>query len=234
MLSIFTRENTGTIAKMKYVFRSSTMTTFTLDELVKKMAAFNTTITEADTLAVLNVMKRLVIEYVEQGYTVQTPLGLFFAAASGSTNDLTDAFEPRAAGLNHNIRIRYRPTTEIEKDIVEHTPVERVSNILKTIVNIDVVQNAAGDTGMSIRPGDTILILGDYLKFDETATDQGVFLSDGTASTRLIYYTQNTGGKIAARIENTVAPGKYTLSVHNIPISTPSAAVYKNPVVITA
>jgi hypothetical protein len=62
MLKIFLRENPGAFAKDRYLFRSSTMTTFTQNELIKKMAEFNTTITEADTLAVLNVLKRLVLE----------------------------------------------------------------------------------------------------------------------------------------------------------------------------
>ena len=235
MLKVFTRENSGRLGGKKYIFRSTPMATFSVDALVHEMATFNTTITEADTLAVLTVMKRIVVKYVEQGYSVQTPLGIFCASASGSTDDIMAAFEPNSKDNNHDIRMLYRPDSKIISDVLANTPVERTSNRLKTFTSIDKVRNAAGEDVTSIKTGDMIIIYGDYLKFDPLKEDQGVFLT-GTDNTtfRLTYYTQNTAGKIEARIEKGIPADEYMLSVHNIPTSTISIAEYRSPITIQA
>ena len=235
MLKVFTRENSGKLGGKKYVFRSATMATFTVDELVHEMATFNTTITEADTLAVLNVMKRIVVKYVEQGYSVQTPLGLFFASASGSIDDIMGAFEPSNKEVNHDIRMLFRPDSKIVSDVLENTPTERTSNRLKTFTSIDKVMNAAGKSVTTIKTGDMIIVYGDYLKFDAAKEDQGVFLeAEDKTVYRLEYYTQNTAGRIEARIVPGISAGKYTLSVHNVPTSVPTVAEYRMPLIIEA
>jgi hypothetical protein len=233
MLKIFIRENCGKLGGKKYIFRSANMAQFSIDELVREMATFNTTITEADTLAVLNVMKRLVVKYVEQGYSVQTPLGLFFASASGSTDDIMGSFMPQSAETNHDIRMLFRPDSKIVADVLENTPLERGSNKLKTTVNIDKVMNASGNENDPVKPGDMIVVYGDYLKFDGSSPDQGIFLADGSKSYRLDYYTQNTAGRIQARISTSIPAGSYTLSLHNIPTASAAVTDYKKPVVIS-
>lgn len=233
MLKIFVRENLGKLGGKKYIFRSASMAQFTIDELVHEMATFNTTITEADTLAVLNVMKRLVVKYVEQGYSVQTPLGLFFASASGSTDDITDSFTPLSEETNHDIRMLFRPDAKIVADVLANTPVERSSNKLKTTVNIDKVMNASGNENDPVKPGDMIIVYGDYLKFDSSSPEQGIFLANGSKSYKLDYYTQNTAGRIQARISASIPAGTYTLSLHNVPTASAAVTDYKEPVVIS-
>jgi hypothetical protein len=235
MLKVFTRENSGTLGGKKYIFRSSTMATFTIDELVHEMATFNTTITEADTLAVLNVMKRIVVKYVEQGYSVQTPLGVFSASASGTIDDIMGAFEPNSKDNNHDIRMLFRPDVKIISDVLANTSTERTSNRLKTFTSIDKVMNAAGESVTNIKTGDMIIVYGDYLKFNVEKEDQGVFLEAEDKSVyRLKYYTQNTAGRIEARIETGIPAGIYTLSVHNVPTVTPAIAKYRMPLTIEA
>lgn len=216
------------------MFRSSTMTTLTQEELIKKMAEFNTTITEADTLAVLNVLKRLVLEYTEQGYTVQTPLGLFYASASGTTNDVLADFSPQDASTDHTIRMLYRPSSEVTKGILKNTPVERSSDKLKATPFIQLVRNAGGDEDSAIKAGDSILVAGEYLKFDSGDNKQGIFLSGATLSYRLSYYTRNTDRTLEARIDSSVPAGRYTLSVKNIPTVTPVTTAYKDFVTVSA
>jgi hypothetical protein len=234
MLKVSLRENFYTGAKRAYVFRSTNTGELTVDQLVTEMATFNTTITEADTLGVLNVMKRIVLKYVNLGYTVHTPLGYFHASASGSTDDLLDSFNPNDSAKNHELALLYCPNTEVSKNVNDSIQIERASNRPVMTPSIDKVQNADGTGTTEIRPNDLIVILGDYLKFDPAKTEQGVFLSKDGTETRLTYYAHNTQGKIEARIPADLAAGSYTVMIRNVPSTKPMEVTYKKAVAITA
>ena len=166
MLKIFLRKIEGPLSKTPYTFMSKNMAVMTIDDLVKKMTEFNTTLTEADTLAAMNVFKKVVIDYVKQGYAVQTPLGAFFATAGGGAENIDTDFSPSVKDSNHYIKLRFRATPEIANDVLRNTITERSTNALKTQVYIERVCNASGDINMPIKPGDSITISGEYLKFD--------------------------------------------------------------------
>ena len=233
MLKVFVRENTSPMVKCAYVFMSETMATFTLNQLVKKMAEFNTTLTEADALAALNVMQNIVMEKVKEGYAVQTPFGVFYASAGGTAETKNADFLPDEHSTNHVIRMRFRPNRELSGDVSRNTVIERVSNAVKTRVYIDTVGNADGKTDSPIKAGDIICIKGEYLKFESENENHGIFLSDGEAEYRLSYYTQITGGTVCARIESEIPAGTYTLIIRNKPTADESTAEYKKPVVIS-
>jgi hypothetical protein len=232
MLQVSLRENKTTNAKRKYYFRSSNNGEFSVDQLVSEMASFNTTITEADTLGVLNVMKRLVVKYVSLGYTVHTPIGYFHASASGSTDDLLEQFIPNSQTNNHEIALLYCPAPEVTKKMMNDIQVERVSNKLIMTPSIDVVKNAAGSADAEINPGDSIVILGDYLRYDESDEKQGIFLGKDDTETRLTYCTHNTCGKLAARIPSGFAAGSYTVTIRNVPSTTMVETICKKLLVI--
>ncbi len=233
MLKVFVRENSIPAAKGKYVFMSENMATFTLDQLVTKMAEFNTTLTKADALAALNVMQSIVMEKVKEGYSVQTPFGIFFACAGG-TADIKDAeFLPEEKSTNHAVRMRFRPNRELSADVSRNTVIERVSNAVKSRVYIDTVSNADGKADSPIKVGDTICIKGEYLKFEPETESHGIFLSDGETEHRLSYYTTITSGTICARVEADIPAGTYSLIIRNKPTVDEASYKYKKPVVIS-
>lgn len=233
MLKVFVRENTSPMVKCAFVFMSETMATFTLNQLVKKMAEFNTTLTEADALAALNVMQNIVMEKVKEGYSVQTPFGTFFATAGGSADSKNADFLPGEQSTNHSIRMRFRPNRELSDDVSRNTVIERVSNAIKTRVYIDIVANADGKVDSPIKAGDLISIKGEYLKFDPENETHGIFLSDGENEYRLTYYTQITKGTVCARVETEIPAGSYTLIIRNKPTVDETSTEYKKPVVIS-
>ena len=234
MLKVSLRKNSAGKGTKKYYFRSSNSGVLTTEQLVTEMATFNTTITEADTLGVLNVMKRLVVKYVNLGFTVHTPLGYFHASASGSTDNLLDDFTPGLENVNHEIAMLYRPDSGVNADIKKGIQIERVTNKLITEPAIDEVRNASGTSDTPIRAGDTVFIIGDYLKFNEGDEKQGVFLIQDGKETKLTYIPHNTGMKIEARIPADTAAGSYGLVVRTMPSSELKETRIKNPLVITA
>ncbi|WP_027727880.1 DNA-binding domain-containing protein [Treponema sp. C6A8] len=233
MLKVFVRENVSPVAKNGFVFMSENMATFTQEQLVKKMAEYNTTLTEADALAALNVMLKIVMEKVKEGYAAQTPFGTFFAAAGGSAESKAEEFLPNVKETNHAVRMRFRPYRELSEDVSSHTVIERVSNAIKTRVYIDTVANADGKTDSPIKAGDTICIKGDFLKFDSENEVHGIFLSDGETEYRLSYYTQITGGTVCARVESSIPAGSYKLIIRNKPTVDEASYEYKKQIVIS-
>lgn len=234
MLQVSLRENVRSNAKKNYFFRSSNNGVLTTDKLVAEMATFNTTITEADTLGVLNVMKRILVKYVNLGYVVHTPIGYFHASASGSTDEIDAQFLPNDDTNNHEIALLYCPSTEVGKQMADGIEVERVSNRLLTTPSIDVVKDAAtGEIGRA-KAGDTVSINGDYLKYLPEDTLQGVFLSKDNTETRLTYCTHNASKKIEVRIPADTAPGNYEVLVRCKPSSMLLEAAWKKNLEVTA
>lgn len=93
-LGITTRMNHFDSAKKPYCFRNIYSGTVESDELIRRIAENNTTLTEADTLACLNVMEEVITELIADGKKVRTPFGLFYLAASGTAEEVDEPFTP--------------------------------------------------------------------------------------------------------------------------------------------
>ena len=186
-------------AKAKYNFRSENEAEITFEHLINEMAANNTTVTKADISGVLDVYKSVVLRYAQLGYTVRGPLGLVYVTAGGTTDD--------------NPNLRFLPDTAVSRSVLANTMTERVSNRKKMIPNIESVINADGNEENVIKAGDTIRILGDYLKFDTEDETQGIFIEKDGVPKRLDYYAWNTNKRVDTRIPADTEAGKYTLSI---------------------
>ena len=213
MLKIFLRQNMTANAKAKFNFRSENESEITFENLVDEMAANNTTVTKADIFGVMDVYKAVMLRYVQLGYSVRGPLGLLYVSAGGTTDDKLSTFQPGLSGNDHSLKLRFLADIGVSRSITNNTKTERVSNRLKMIPAIDDVQNADGNTEKIIRAGDTVRILGDYLKFDQNDETQGIFLEKDGVQKRLDYYTWNTNKRIDTRIPIGFEPGAYILKI---------------------
>lgn len=160
-------------AKAKYNFCSENEAEITFEHLINEMAANNTTVTKADISGVLDVYKSVVLRYAQLGYTVRGPLGLVYVTAGGTTDDNLSSFQPGLTTNDHSLNLRFLPDTAVSRSVLANTMTERVSNRKKMIPNIESVINADGNEENVIKAGDTIRILGDYLKFDQQDETEG-------------------------------------------------------------
>ena len=213
MLKIFLRQNMTATAKAKYNFRSENEAEITFEHLINEMAANNTTVTKADISGVLDVYKSVVLRYAQLGYTVRGPLGLVYVTAGGTTDDNLSSFQPGLTTNDHSLNLRFLPDAAVSRSVLANTMTERVSNRKKMIPNIESVINADGNEENVIKAGDTIRILGDYLKFDTEDETQGIFIEKDGVSKRLDYYAWNTNKRVDTRIPADTEAGSYTLSI---------------------
>lgn len=233
MLRISLRDNKIGNAKAKYVFHSENDGVLTYEELIKKMASYNTTITEADTSAVMNVFKDVVTEYVCDGKSVQTPLGIFYAVASGTTDNPDTSFDVSSAENDHILRVRYKASRKITRSVIEDIRTERTTGRLKMIPYIQSVANIDTSKGQTASSGEMIRLRGDYLKFDETDKTQGVFLVNSAGETRLDYCTWNKDKRIDALIPRGIASGEYKVKITAKPNTVLYSETFAKPLTIS-
>lgn len=92
MLKVYTQENTFTNRKKPYVFKSQNDITVDEDAIIRQIADANTTITEADARAVMNVLERVFWNNIRDGNVVKLFMGSFRAGAAGSAETSKEIF----------------------------------------------------------------------------------------------------------------------------------------------
>lgn len=233
MLKIFLRQNPSVNAKTRFNFRSENEAEISFETLVGEMAANNTTITKADVFGVMDVYKAIVLRYTQLGYSVRGPLGLLYVSAGGTTDDKLESFQPGLATNDHFLKLRFLADAAVARAILSNTKTTRASNRLKMIPAIEDVRNADGNEENIIKPGDTVRIFGDYLKFDSKDEEQGIFLEKDGVKTRLDYYVWNANKRIDTRIPSDLEPGAYTVKISAKPSTILYTESFSNPVTIS-
>ena len=107
--------------------------------------------------------------------------------------------------------------SSIAKAVLASTKTERVSGRYKMIPSIEEIQNVNGIALKEAKPGNVIRIIGEYLKFDENDSEQGIFLTKGDVSIRLENYIWNKNKRIDAMLPADIESGSYKVSIRAKP-----------------
>ncbi len=233
MLKVSTVENKSGNAKARYNFHSENLSEITFEKLVGEMAANNTTVTKADIMGVLDVYKSVAMRYLLLGYSVRGVFGLLHVTAGGTADDMLLPFEPKLPGNDHSLNLRMTIDNSTAKEILDKTETERVTSRIKMMPVISLVKNAYGNEDSAINAGDTIRIIGEYIKFAPEDKTQGVFLEKDGVETRLDYCTWNTGKRIDARIPADLEAGDYTVLVKAKPNTIMYSSAYKKKITVS-
>lgn len=223
MLKISTTENQFKTdgSSKNFFFTSSTDKSVTSEEFMQEVADNNTTITYADTVAVFSIIKTLLLKHLYIGEKVYLPFGNFFVTASGTIEMEDDDFDPTSDLSDHQLKLHFVPAGSVKIDITNNTKTDRVSSLIKGVPQIRYIFDINGESTREAALNDTVVLKGTYLKFDQEAEDEGVYLvsqTDGSA-TKMTYYQTNTGTRVAFRVENTLTAGSYAVKIQNRPNS---------------
>src|SRR5574344_1402174 len=212
MLSIYLRENNFRNRKKRYVFKSKTCGTITKEELISSIANANSSITEADTLAVMNLLEEQFYKLINEGYSVQLPMGTFRASVSGTTDSETEPFTAsKTKESDKRISLIFEPDLQKQKLLCKTVKCKRTTNALKCTPHISTVQNGMETTTL-FTSGDSIILRGEYLKVDPADSSQGLFLC-GAKNYRLTHYSHKARRTLIATIPRSIPHGSYTLKV---------------------
>lgn len=217
MLKVYTQENTLAHRKKPYVFKSQNCYTVEQDALIKEIAEANTTITEADALAVMSVLEQKFWNFINEGCVVKMFMGSFRAGAGGTAEKESEIFKPKkvnyrnAPERDHTISLNFEADKIKEKELCRTVNVQRISHSGFCEPVITSISGYTGEPYFCTK--DIATIYGQFLKIRPDDEVQGVFLSKAGKRQRMSVYTQTTRSRISFQLPDDIEEGIYSVEV---------------------
>lgn len=194
-----------------YVAKPVDLMVISWENLLKKMQD-NTALRMGDMNLALN---RFLIELstaLARGETVITPIGIFKPTLRGTIHTATEKFNHKYKYNDHNINVNFKIADEILKYIKENAEVVEITDVRIPVPKITRMKDANSDK-KNLSASDTLELIGDDLKFDTEALDEGVFFIDSIGNSfRSSYYSCNTPKKVQARVPE-ISCGEYHIKI---------------------
>ncbi|SMO65047.1 DNA-binding domain-containing protein [Fodinibius sediminis] len=162
-----------------YIAISSNKETYYLEDIFDHMTREGSTITRAEALAGFEETVAGIMNLVEQGHSVVTPLVNISSSVYGVFDAEDDSFDDG----RHGIRINLRPGKRL-RDIEDDITIKKVRSRERKPVLRHYYDNGTETQDGMITPGAGARISGKLLKFDEEDSRQGVFFIDSRDSTQ--------------------------------------------------
>ena len=121
-------KNTLATIKQKYVYKSKTQDLITRDQFIDAMEQAGTSVTRIDAVACYELMEKVASDLISKGYRVQLPLVELYLAASGTTDNPDEHFNPSYKTNNHKITVHSKVDKEKAKLIVQNAQYSQQKN----------------------------------------------------------------------------------------------------------
>lgn len=152
---------------------SSNTKNYTIDDVFNRMVREGSTITKAEALAVFEEISQHIIEIVEEGNAVTTPLVNINSSVKGTFKDTEERFDPN----KHRVRITIGTGKRLAKSTSEIKP-QKVPGKKRRPHITHIKDVESGTTNKTITPNGPVRIIGSLLQFEEDDPDQGIFFVD--------------------------------------------------------
>ena len=191
-------------------FRAQVVTKGSKDEnaLVDYMISRGSTVTKAEARANLMEFLEAAAYFIEEGYTLNTPLFKAAPSISGVFTDEEDSFDPK----RHRVNIKLTLGSEL-KDVPARIKVTKTEGnpalpLPKKV--LDVTTNTLNDR---LTPGGTVKVSGKRMKIDPEVPEQGAFLINGDKAVRIDTYVIFRPGELVAVLPKNLGKGTYQLEI---------------------
>ena len=199
----------------EFCFRSSCSQNLTLKKLAQEMTDYNSSFTVADNMGMLSVLNTIVVKYVAKGYNVELPFGSIRANATGTCGNIQDGFVPGTG--NNQLGILFSANSEtagIIKDTLEYRQVPPdITGEARLYRLTSLSADASESMDLSVNCGKNLRLHGRNLRFDMEDQNQGVFMENEGGLTRISSYTRRGTNVVDFAVPDSLAPGKYTVSI---------------------
>jgi len=187
-----------------------------MHDLVKEMTEAGTGLSEADCLAALTALFKIMSRELSRGTIIKLPFFSLYLNASGTFDTAGQPFDPTNKETGHKVSLHFRVNKAEEARIVSETPIQREFQTDKTAPNLYTAHSVRTDEELTASPGDFIRINGRNLKFDKAQSAVGVWFKNGSEH-RSVQYATVTPGTVIAQIPPDLEPGQYSLLVRTSP-----------------
>lgn len=218
MLQIYSYQNPFKPGEDKdqYCFRSVVDETVDGERLVREIAQYNSTITEADARAVLAVLDDRVRHFVRLGYKVELPFGTVFNRANGTVAGLHKGFVPGSG--NHRITSVFKFTEDAAEEMTQGAEYRLAG---RGFVRVPVVRelravlpDGTESGSLVFKPGALLRLRGRHVSFDANDAAQGVFVrAQGGERLRIGRYSRIGSNVVEGFIPDGLAAGSYEVTL---------------------
>lgn len=217
MINIKTVPNNTGRSKSGFCFQSIADTEAGIEEIVKEMVGYNSTLTEADTRAALAVLDTAVKRLLQEGCKVRLPWVDLQLAAHGTAESVSVKFQNNKGDNRFVLKAAVNKKFEAEVGVkVSYNTKSSESAMNPAIYSVFAITDTAEySSELLLRRGTCFRIHGKNLGFDFEDEKQGVFLtlkSDRTKSVRISRFIRRTQRTIDAVVPQGIESGTYKLS----------------------
>jgi len=209
MLKYSLRENLLTPAPDDYMAQVTDVRSYTLDEIIDLMMEKGSTLTKADTKAVLQVYGEVVSTIIKDGAAVNTPLMNTSMSISGVFIGANDSFDKKRHTVNLNIT-----AGTLLRDALTKVKCEKTEGVSTDPYITEVTDIVTGTVNTTLSKGGVVQLVGSRLKFDAKDTAQGIFFVPETGeAVRAAVIAENKPARLMAIIPADLAAGTYYVEV---------------------
>ena len=211
-LSYVLQENLLTSDPDDYTARPANAKSYSQDAIIDLVAAESTTVSKTDLLAVLNSYTEHIKSIVASGCMVNTPLFTTSFSISGVFKGADDSFD----SARHALRLNIQPGSALREAVTSVT-LEKARGT-ETTPWIQSVQDRLSDdaaANFEITAGSMIQLKGARVKYDDTDSEQGVFLigTKTSEAVRMGKAVLNKPAMVIVQVPADLSAGEYELEV---------------------
>ena len=155
----------------------------------------NTALRKEDIRLAISHLMTSVKENLIRGLKVETPLGVFRTSVRGSFASLTEDFRPFADTNNHELKVRFNPSKELEESVISNIATAKVLENSMKYPKIIRFENLSSPEAGTVKPLDVLSMTGINLKIDTAVDDEGIFWTNPQGEitkTQVVTHTTST------------------------------------------
>ena len=186
-----------------------TQGTKTQQDIIRGIVKANVGLSESELLAVFEAEKKVVGEFLEDGYSINTDLFSMSPSMRGVFYDVRETYTEGKHKLNLNMLPGGTLREALKRIVLRKVAPSNTAPLLSALEDV-----SSDTTNEQLTPGKAVRIFGDKLSFDPQDPTQGVFFTNEQGkSVRADEYIEASPKKIYASVPDRLKAGNYSLQV---------------------
>lgn len=213
-LKYWLSENPLTRNRNERVAVTQSLGAYTIEDVIDRMIRAGSSITKAEALATIEEFNQAVLEVLERGYTVNTPLFSIAPSITGVFKNDDDRFDVR----RHKVKARFRAGSLL-RDMAKNIKVKKVDTTARKPLISSFYDSYSRTANRLLTPGGAATICGKLLKVNEKEEQQGIFFihnNSGKATRVTEKLLRNKHGELIFLIPHELVAGAYTVEVRAV------------------
>lgn len=178
------------------------------DDIMDYMIDRGSTVTKAESKAVLEEFGAAMIYLLKEGYTINTPLFKISPSITGVFTDENDVFDANRHQFNLNINAGDR--LAVVPQLIKLKKVEATTALPLPKKLTDV---GSGTQNSALTPGGVVKITGKRMKINPEAPEQGVYLVHSKQTFKVASFVTSRPAELVFVLPDKMPAGDYTLEI---------------------